>query len=322
MKEREVGEQYMETMQKQRLQYEDLLARRLREQEFELVAKANEELKAKEESIERVVNAVTETKDAEHEAALKMVSDSLQQEISAKYEKEMGERMAMAKEEFTKDLESHVATLEELSERLRQNEQNLEISRNFESGSQRAHRVSAAALALAEKMETSKGATEEFISLKAAAVENGVIASALSSIPNSVKSGVLTLPELQATFDGVLNVGRQAAYVPIGRSGLEGQFAGMIFSALTVPPSPDALPPSDVTPSESKLSDYTLARAKRHVQLGELQEAVDELDKLKGQPAFVLGDWKQTAMDRIAVDKALKVIKMECALMNKNMGGS
>lgn len=96
----------------------------------------------------------------------------------------------------------------------------------------------------------------------------------------------------------------------------------MIFSALTVPPSPDALPPSDVTPSESKLSDYTLARAKRHIQLGELQEAVDELDKLKGQPAFVLGDWKQTAMDRIAVDKALKVIKMECALMNKNMGGS
>lgn len=200
-------------MQKQRLQYEDLLARRLREQEFELVAKANEELKAKEESIERVVNAVTETKDAEHEAALKMVSDSLQQEISAKYEKEMGERMAMAKEEFTKDLESHVATLEELSERLRQNEQNLEISRNFESGSQRAHRVSAAALALAEKMETSKAATEEFISLKAAAVENGVIASALSSIPNSVKSGVLTLPELQATFDGVLNVGRQVCTI-------------------------------------------------------------------------------------------------------------
>ena len=200
---------YMETMQKQRLEYEDLLARRLREQEFELVTKASEELKAKEDSIEQVVKAVTETKDAEHEVALKMVSESMKQELSAKYEKAMGERMSSAKEEFTKELEAHVAILEELSERLRQNEQNLEISRNFESGSQRAHRVSAAALALAEKMETSKEATEEFISLKAAAVENGVIASALSSIPNSVKSGILTVPELQATFDGVLKVGRQ-----------------------------------------------------------------------------------------------------------------
>ena len=96
----------------------------------------------------------------------------------------------------------------------------------------------------------------------------------------------------------------------------------MVFAAMTVPPSPDSLPPSDVTLSESKVADYILAQAKRHVQLGELQEAIDELDKLKGQSAFVLRDWKQTAKDRIAVEKALKVIKMECALMNKNMGGA
>ena len=196
-------------MQKQRLQFEELLARRMREQEYELVTSAKAELKAKEESIQQMINAVTETKDAEQETALKMATESLEQELSAKYEKELGDRLATAKEGFAKELESHLETLEALSERLRQNEQNLEISRNFESGSQRAHRVSAAALALAEKMETSKGATEELISLKAAAVENGVIASALSSIPNSVKSGISTLPELQAKFDDVLKVGRQ-----------------------------------------------------------------------------------------------------------------
>ena len=32
-------------------------------------------------------------------------------------------------------------------------------------------------------------------------------------------------------------------------------------------------------------------------------------------------DWKQAAMDRITLDKAVKIIKMECALMNHNMGG-
>ena len=58
------------------------------------------------------------------------------------------------------------------------------------------------------------------------------------------------------------------------------------------------------------------------MKLGELEESVSELDKLKGQAAFtVVRDWKSAAMDRIAVEKALKVIKMECALLNKNMSG-
>jgi hypothetical protein len=57
------------------------------------------------------------------------------------------------------------------------------------------------------------------------------------------------------------------------------------------------------------------------VKLGELEESVSELDKLKGQAAFTVRDWKSAAMDRIAVEKALKVIKMECALLNKNMSG-
>ena len=49
------------------------------------------------------------------------------------------------------------------------------------------------------------------------------------------------------------------------------------------------------------------------MKLGELEESVSELDKLKGQAAFTVRDWKSAAMDRIAVEKALKVIKMECA---------
>ncbi len=71
----------------------------------------------------------------------------------------------------------------------------------------------------------------------------------------------------------------------------------------------------------SEDADYALNRAKRHVKLGELEESVSELDKLKGQAAFTVRDWKSAAMDRIAVEKALKVIKMECALLNKNMSG-
>ena len=65
-------------------------------------------------------------------------------------------------------------------------------------------------------------------------------------------------------------------------------------------------------------AEYVLVRASRYVQLGELETAVDELDKLSGQPAFVVADWKKNAIDRINVEKALKVIKMECALLNES----
>ncbi len=100
---------------------------------------------------------------------------------------------------------------------------------------------------------------------------------------------------------------------------------GMLFATLNPQPSPDSLPPpkseSEEKEDQGKFSDLILSRAKRHVQLGELEEAVGELDKLTGQVSFTVDDWKHAAMDRIAVDKALKVIKLECALMNKNMGG-
>jgi len=98
----------------------------------------------------------------------------------------------------------------------------------------------------------------------------------------------------------------------------------MLFASLAVQPSADtAPPPADASGSapEGKMSDYYLARAKRSIQLGDLEQAVSELDQLKGQVAFTVNDWKSAAKDRIAVEKALKVIKMECALLNKNMAG-
>jgi hypothetical protein len=310
-------------MQKQRLEFEDLLARRLREQEYVITKQANEAIDAKDKTLETVIDAAASAQKAEYEAALKITEERLERELNAKYEADFGQKLAEAKSDFVNELEKNVSVIDSLTQRLEKNEQNLEISRNFESGSQRAHRVSAAALALAAKMETSKAAMEEFIALKAAASENGVIASALDKIPDSVKTGIPTLPELQATFEHSHKISRQAAYVPSGLGGVEGQFAGMVFSNLSVQPSPDSVPPesdsSDIP--DAKMSDFILARAKEYVKVGQLESAVNELDKLKGQSSFTINDWKVAALNRIAVDQALKVIKMECALMNKNMSG-
>jgi len=317
MKEKEVNERHIEKIQKQRLEFEDFLAKRLREQEDRLFKEANAKIQAKEESFQAIIDAAAETQKAANEATMKSTTDRLQREISAKAEAEFATKLAEEKAVFAQELEQKAAAVKNIVGKMKKVEDLMKIRRNFEDGSQRAHRVSAAALAFAEKMETSKSAAEELAALKVAAFESGVIEAALTKIPDSVKTGVPTLPELQTSYESSYVAGRQAAHVPVGRNGLEGQLIGMFFSMMTSPPSPDSVPPA----SDSGLTDHILSSASRHIQLGNLEEAVSELDKLKGQTALTMRDWKKTATDRIAVDKIMKVIKMECALMNKNMGG-
>ncbi|KAL7525201.1 hypothetical protein ACHAWF_001252 [Thalassiosira exigua] len=107
--------------------------------------------------------------------------------------------------------------------------------------------------------------------------------------------------------------------VPEGRSGLEGQLMGMIFAKLSVPPSPDAVPTSE---EEGNVADGILSLARMHIQLGDLEGAVEQLAKLKGQAAYMTNGWKSKAMDRVSAERALKVIKLECALLNKDLVGS
>lgn len=109
--------------------------------------------------------------------------------------------------------------------------------------------------------------------------------------------------------------------VPEGRAGLEGQLLGMLFAKLSVPPSPDAVPTSE---EEGSVADGILSLARKYVQLGDLEKAVEQLDRLKqgGQVAYAMKDWKSNATNRVSTERALKVIKLECALLNKDLVGS
>lgn len=227
--------------------------------------------------------------------------------------------MAEAKENFASKMEEKVSQLTELSEKLAELELGLKTSREFQSGSVQAHRMSAAALALVDRLETSKPAAAEVMTLQAVSGENSVVESALSSLPkSSLGGGIPTLQELQTRFEeSVLPQSRQAAMVPAGQLGLEGQLLGMVFSTLKYAPGPEEDPAPD---TEKDAAEYVLARARRHVQLGELEQAVDQLDKVQGQVAFTVGDWKNLAKERVTVDKVLKVIRLECALANEAMG--
>jgi hypothetical protein len=305
----------MQVMQKQRLEFEDLLAKRMREQENSLVQQTQRALQEKDAAIQNVLNTALEAQTHEHEEDKKAFEQATGSEIQSKLEEAYTKQMEELKSQSAGELEKKVTILEALSQKIDELEKELVANQTTQQGSFRAHRLSAAALALAEKLETNQSAANELQALKVAAGTGGVITTAVATIPQEVKSGIPTLSELQLRFEVVHKKCRQAALVPAGRPGLEGQLAGMVFATLKYPPNPE-----DPAPENDKdNAEYLLVRARKHVQLGELERAVEQLEKLEGQTAFTITDWKKDALNRVAVDKALKVIKMECALVNESL---
>jgi len=121
--------------------------------------------------------------------------------------------------------------------------------------------------------------------------------------------------ELQANFTAIKRRARAASKVPEGKHGLGAQLFSYVFSAITVEPEDD----SSDSQQDSYIPDLVLARAGKFVQLGDLESAVNELNGLKGQAAFTVKDWKQDATNRVMVNRMLKVIKMECSLLNESL---
>jgi len=314
LKEKETAQQYTELLQKQRIEFENLLATRLREQDDTFRAKLMEALSQKDATIQSLIDAALASQQEEHDQDKEAFTVKLKEETRMEIDEHYGDQMETYKQQTEQTLREKVETLAKLSDKLQRLESALEASERTQQGSSIAHRLSAAALALSEVLETHAPAANEVQALKTAAGTDGVIATAVRTLPSTVETnGVPTLPELQTKFEENYSTCRQAALVPPGRPGLDGQLAGYVFAALKYPPRPDDPAPE----SDPSSAEHVLARARKQVQLGELSSAVDELEKLQGQVAFVIDDWKKAAMDRIAVDKAIKVIKLECALLHE-----
>ena len=156
----------MEILQRQRLEYEALLALRLREQEDVLSRQANAALQQKEDSIQAVIQANAEAQEAEHKTDLESMEKRLYSELDAKYETEYSDKLAEEKAKFVQELQDKTDTIEQLADKLKSLEMALEGFKSFEIGSIHAHKLSAAALAFSEKLETDKPAGNELELLK------------------------------------------------------------------------------------------------------------------------------------------------------------
>ena len=307
-------------IKKLRLEAENLMEERLAEQKKALTKQAEEALKEQQASSDAFIESSLKIQEQSFKEEQAAYEKKVEEAMNAKYEELFGKSLAKAKEEFAAKMDKKVKQMESLSKKLSDLEFSLKNSQDFQAGSVQAHRITAAAIALTEKLESGEPAGAAIDTVKAVASDNAVVSSAVESLPSSVAtSGVSTLQQLQAAFEEeVYPQCRRAVNVPDGQDGLEGQILGMMFAKLKYPPAPDDPAPE----SEKDAADYVLARARRHVQLGELEQAVTEMGKLKGQAAFTAKDWEDQVKARVAVEKALKVIRMECALANETLAKS
>jgi len=110
----------------------------------------------------------------------------------------------------------------------------------------------------------------------------------------------------------------QAALVPFNRTDIASQIYASLFATLTIPPDPSA------GVSEEPNPDMVLSLVRDHVKKGNIENALTTLSQNQmdnNQLAFTIGDWQRGANDRVAVEKVLRVIKMECALLNAELAG-
>mmetsp|Transcript_29677 Transcript_29677/g.71445 ORF Transcript_29677/g.71445 Transcript_29677/m.71445 type:complete len:594 (-) Transcript_29677:50-1831(-) len=315
MKEKEVEDKYTLILKKQRLEAESLMDQRMKEQKDTLTTQAAETLKEKEEALQSIIDNSLKIQEQHYMDEKANFEKLTEEKYNTKYEELYGTSLSKVKEDYTSKMEQKVQKLEALAKKVADLEFALQSSTAYKSGSVQAHRMSAAALALIDKLESSEPAGAAVAALQSVAESNPVVNAAIGALPNTVaSSGVSTLQELQTTFEeNVHPKCRQAAMIPEGQTGLEGQLMGMIFSSLRFAPGPDDAAPE----SQKDDAEYVLARARRHVQLGELEQAVEEMGKLKGQASFTANDWTTQAKARVAVEQALKVIRLECALANE-----
>lgn len=304
-------------MKQQRLEADTAMTQKVREQEYELTSQAQKAIQDKEKEMQAIVDNSLKIQEQQFNEEKESFQKRTEEAINTKYEELYGKSLTEAKQNFAQKMEQKVQQVQDLSKKLSDLEFALQNTKSYQMGSVQAHRMSAAALSLIDKLESSKPAGAAVAALRAVAEDNAVITSALDALPTSAaSSGIATPQELQTKFEEEVHKKcRQAALVPAGQQGLEGQLLGMMFSTLKFPPGPDDAAPE----TEKDTAEFALARARRHIQLGELERAVEQMEKLGGQPGFVAKDWTQKAKERVAVEKALRVIRMECALANESM---
>jgi hypothetical protein len=107
--------------------------------------------------------------------------------VSTRLEQELHQKLSQYKAQTAQDLDHKVQKLTQLTEQVSQLQKALQAGQVSRLCSRKAHQSSAAALALAQVLQTSRGAGPELQALQFAAGTKGIIANALATL-DAIKS--------------------------------------------------------------------------------------------------------------------------------------
>ena len=205
--------------------------------------------------------------------------------------------------------ESRKGALERLNAQVKSLEDSIAFTRAADEASTGVHKVTAAALSLANKFETDESFKKEAALMQSLAEQRGDahLGALLSRLPQK-SGGVATLPQLQYRFQRVKAAARHEANVPEGMGGFGGQLVAYAVTALSVEPKGMV---------KGGGAEECLARAAFHVDNGDLGEAAKEVDGLGGRAKGAVADWLAEAKARVLVDELSAAVRLYAAELNR-----
>lgn len=249
--------------------------------------------------------------------ALSTQAEKLSRGTKEEVEKREAELRAELTDEHTHELamlkERHVKSLLEVQNEVTANNAQLAALRDVvdqEFGrttvSSSSHALSAAVLMAESALRSSSSAKKELEALRVYAGGDELILAVVDSLPRAAfTTGVPNLPIIKARFSVAKEEARKAGLAPEGAPPMLGQMIGTALAYLSFEPT---------APVQGEGIEAVLSRAASHVDVGDLQLALEEIDSIKGYPRTLLRDWEAMVRDRLVADQAAKALRAAASI--------
>lgn len=252
-----------------------------------------------------MTDALQEQKTKLHEEYTENMTTQIRA-IETQLQSELSAQVNELKQVHETEREERLKVLEDFRLQLKALNTVLDSRSVYEAFSHQVHKVSVAALALSNCIESSNPLHNELTALHHAGRGDDLIEAVLETIPTTVANqGAPTTAQLFNRFKTVHKLGRQAAMVP-KESGMMGHLAGKVLATVTIAPK---------GPIEGTDAEAIFSRTAHFLEAGDLESAVKEMDTLTDYPAEVANDWIVEAKSRLLLEQAAKVIKAHVSLL-------
>ncbi|CAM9300980.1 unnamed protein product, partial [Heterosigma akashiwo] len=159
---------------------------------------------------------------AQQDAETREFTEREGRRLAAELQAAIDRELSALRQDFVAKSEGRQAELGELAAGVRAAEAVLGETRQYFNANLQVHQLSAAALALGKRLETSEPVGAELKLLREAAQGDPLVATAVAALGGEGKKGVPTAAQLKARFAGVHEAARRAALVPEGAGGAPG----------------------------------------------------------------------------------------------------